>query len=357
MKIKIGITTRKEMGVWSNGLDQNIFFLQEMLEEIGYDSILITEEEDGRFLFGKKVVKIDLDSVKNFDIILEVAHPLSDNLTNYFNSLGRPLIGIKYGNSFMLDLEGFISKNKSGLSTGVNLPYRNREIWVSDQFYKFKDYYEVLCRAPVKVIPYIWDPSLLMANDEGLHLQPMRVERENLKKIAIVEPNLNIIKNCMIPLAICEMAYDKNSELIKEVLCFGSKHMNENRVFMNYIKNLNIHKNKISSYEARYPIYKMFKNNLANTIVTTQLLNEQNYVYFEALFYKRNLVHNSPYFKDVGYYYPEYNVNLGSDKLLESVQNFDQEKHAESYEEKLFEHSIFNPKNQEKTKELIESVL
>ena len=161
----------------------------------------------------------------------------------------------------------------------------------------------------------------------------------------------------MVPISICEMAYDKNTDLINEVYCFGSKHMDKNTVFVNYVKGLNIHKNKVVSYEARYPIFKMFKNNIANTIVSTQLYNEQNYVYLEALFYKRLLVHNSPMFKEVGYYYPDMNVNVGSDQLLEAIKSFDQAAHVEAYEAKLFEHSIYNKQNQENTKALIEGVL
>jgi hypothetical protein len=88
-----------------------------------------------------------------------------------------------------------------------------------------------------------------------------------------------------------------------------------------------------------------------------QFFNEQNYVYLETLFYKRALIHNSPLFKDVGYYYPEFNVNIGSDQLLAAIEDFDQLKHVESYEAKLEEVSIYNEKNQEKTRELIESVI
>jgi hypothetical protein len=101
----------------------------------------------------------------------------------------------------------------------------------------------------------------------------------------------------------------------------------------------------------------MFKNNYANTIVSNQLYNEQNYVYLEALFYKRLLIHNSTWMKDVGFYYPDYNVNIGSDKLIEGIETFDQVKHMESYEAKLEEVSIYNESNQEKLRALIEGVV
>ena len=358
-KLKIGITTRDEASIWSNGLDQNIYFLYKMLEDIGYQPFLISEAFGAKKLLDIEVEEADLYSIKKFDIILEVAHPLSEKLTKYYNSTGKPLISIKYGNNFMLDLEKFIDKNPDSakMATGTNLPFRNREIWVSKQFYKFKDYIEVLTRAEVKVIPYIWDSSILRMFDGGFHNQDMLVKKDDFKKIAIVEPNINVLKNCMVPLAICDMAYDKNNDAVKEVYCFSSKSLEKNSVFLNYIKHLNIHKNKISSYEGRHPFFKVFRDNLANTIVSTQFYNEQNYVYLETLFYKRLLVHNSPLFKDVGYYYPEFNVNIGSDQLLSAIQDFDQRKHVESYEAKLEEVSIYNQYNQEKTKELIESVI
>jgi hypothetical protein len=358
-KLKIGITTRDEASIWSNGLDQNIYFLYKMLEDMGYDPHLITEAQNSLKLVDIPVEKQDIYSIREFDIVLEVAHPLSEKLTSYYNSLGKPLISIKYGNSFMIDLEKYIQKSgeNKNFSTGVNIPFRNREIWVSEQFYKFKDYIEVLTRTNVKVIPYIWDSSILRMYDEGFHNHDMKVKKDDFKKIAIVEPNLNILKNCMVPLAICDMAYDKRADLVKEVLCFNSKSLDKNNVFMNYIKCLNMHKNKVSSYEGRYPLYKIFKNNNANTIVSSQLFNEQNYVYIETLFYKRLLIHNSPLFKDVGYYYPEFDVNKGSDALIEALDSFDQVSHIESYEAKLEQVSIYNEKNQENTRALIEGVL
>lgn len=324
-----------------------------------YFPALISELNDRQKLLEIEIQNVDINSISKYDIILEVAHPLSEKLTSYYNSLGKPLIGIKYGNNFMLDLEKFTAKGSQFAknSTGTNLPFRNREIWISEQFLKFKDYIEILTRSPVKVIPYIWDSSILRMFDEGFHNEDMYVEKDDFKKIAIIEPNINVVKTCLVPLAIAEMVYNKNHDSIKEIYCFNSKELSKNTVFLNYIRYLNIHNDKITSYESRYPMYKIFKNNLANTIICHQLYNEQNYAYFETLFYKRLLIHNSPMFKDVGYYYPEFDVNIGSDVLADALDNFDQTKHAASYESKLNDVSIYNKDVQLKVKELIESVV
>jgi hypothetical protein len=358
-KLKIGITIRAEMSIWSNGLDQNIYFLYKMLEDIGYEPIFISEDIGNLKILDVSAKKITYATLKELDIILEVAHPLSDNMANYYNSMGKPLIGIKYGNTYMIDLESYVSDDEArqAKAVGTNRPFHNREIWVSEQYYKFKDYYETLTRAKVRVIPYIWDSMILRDFDENFHMAPMKVNQDDFKKIAIVEPNINILKNSMVPLAICNAAYLKDKDCIKHVYCFNAKQFGENKTFLNYVKNLKIFKDNKTTYEGRMPLYKIFKENHANTIVSTQFFNEQNYVYAETLFYKRLLVHNSPMFKEVGIYYPEFDVSAGGEALLDAIYNFDQEKNTESYEAKLESLSIYNKDNQEKTKELIESVI
>ncbi len=358
-KLKIGITTRHQQSIWSNGLDQNVYFFYKMFKDMGYEPDLISEDLAADKLLDLKIKNINLSNIKDYNIILEIAHPLSEKLTKYYNSLGRPLIAIKLGNNFMLDLESYISTDKDiqDRACGVNIPFRNREIWVSEQFFKFKNYIEVINRAPVKIVPFIWDSMILRNFDDGFHLQNMKVEQEDFKKIAIAEPNINIVKNCLIPLSICNLAYLKDKNSIKTIYTLNSKQLEKNKTFLNFLSRLDIFKDKISTFEHRHPLYKMFKDGYSNTIVSCQFFNEQNYLYAETLFYKRLLVHNSPLFKDVGVYYPEFDANIGSELLLDAIYNFNQIKNIEPYEAKLEELSIYNTKNQEKMRELIESVI
>ena len=86
LKIKIGITTRDDGSIWSNGLDQNIYFLYKMLEDMGHSPTLVSETQKSNMLVDLPVVKLNLKNIDNFDLILEVAHPISEKLTNYFNS-------------------------------------------------------------------------------------------------------------------------------------------------------------------------------------------------------------------------------------------------------------------------------
>lgn len=357
-KLKIGITARDVNNIWSNGLDQNIYFIFNMLNDIGYDVKLISELNKKQSLLDININYVDLSNVLYFDLIIEIAHPLSKNLTNYFNSKSKPLISLKLGNNYMIDLETFINKGNS-LSEkvcGINLPFRNNQVWISEQFFKFKDYLEVLNRAKVKLFPYIWDSSILKKYDGGFHAAKIKLDKDSYKNIAIVEPNINIIKNSIIPLSICEDYYIDNKDKIKSIYCFNSKIFESNDVFKTFINRLEINKNNISSYEGRYPLYQIFKNNLASTIISCQLLNEQNYIYFETVFYKRPLIHNSSFFKNIGYYYNEYNVKEGSAKLKDCIENFEEEKYTALYEQFLFDHSPKNKNNINAVQSLIEGL-
>ena len=55
-KLKIGITTREEASIWSNGLDQNIYFLYKMLEDMGYEPHLISESFNAKKLQNKAFI-------------------------------------------------------------------------------------------------------------------------------------------------------------------------------------------------------------------------------------------------------------------------------------------------------------
>lgn len=50
-KLKVGITTRDEASIWSNGLDQNIYFLFKMLEDMNYEPHLISESYGAKKTF------------------------------------------------------------------------------------------------------------------------------------------------------------------------------------------------------------------------------------------------------------------------------------------------------------------
>ena len=351
---KIAITCREESSIWSNGLDQNIYFFTKFFRKMGYYVDLVSEVVNAKKLLDETILHLNIKNILDYDLIIEIAHPLSDELTHFFNSKGRALVALKLGNNFFIDIENMIHYGDNPSRLGTLSPFRNREIWVSPHFYKFKDYMETISRTEVKQCPYIWDSCILEMQSKKPSDFP---SKESIKKIGIVEPNLNIIKTSITPLTICELAYNKENSLIDEIYCFNSKRFSDKKVFLDFVKLLNIHKNKISSYENRISMHQMFLNNLCGTIVSHQMFNELNYVYLEAIYYNRLLIHNSPDFSDAGYYYQDHDSEAGAEMLEYGIKNYYNNEKIEKSRKYLEKYSMNNIDNLNNFKKLIEGVL
>ena len=51
------------------------------------------------------------------------------------------------------------------------------------------------------------------------------------------------------------------------------------------------------------------------------MYNELNYSHLESLYLGLPLIHNAEILQDVGYYYPEFDVQLGAMQLKNAIQN------------------------------------
>jgi hypothetical protein len=58
-------------------------------------------------------------------------------------------------------------------------------------------------------------------------------------------------------------------------------------------------------------------------VVSHQWQTDQNYSYLDALHGDYPLVHNSPWLRDAGYYYPDFDIAEGTRQLLQAVHTHD----------------------------------
>lgn len=64
-------------------------------------------------------------------------------------------------------------------------------------------------------------------------------------------------------------------------------------------------------------------------VVSHQLHCQQNYLYLDALHGNYPLIHNSEFFRGIGYYYAESDIAAGARMFLEAVRSHD--RNLESY--------------------------
>ena len=62
-------------------------------------------------------------------------------------------------------------------------------------------------------------------------------------------------------------------------------------------------------------------SNYGNIVVSHQWENNLNYIYFDLCWMGWPIIHNASLCKDIGYYYKEFNYEEGSQKLIECIEN------------------------------------
>ena len=118
-KLKIAITCKDSSRIWTNGLTQNAYFLIGLLNEAGYEAEAVSQfEEAGKNLEEFEIKKLSIDTIKNYDIVIEVCYSVTDNLLDYALKNGVKLVTINYGNIFT---KTFDVKNIDGELKGLQI--------------------------------------------------------------------------------------------------------------------------------------------------------------------------------------------------------------------------------------------
>ena len=133
----------------------------------------------------------------------------------------------------------------------------------------------------------------------------------------------------------------------------------KNDYFKSMIVNLDIVKNGTPKvkFTPRYPVSHYLAES-AEVVLSHQWENPLNYSYLDALYLNFPLVHNAEMIKDMGYYYPDFNAEIGSIQLQKAIEDHDKSaaKYNEYNHEKLKRYTIENKKLIETYKMLLENL-
>lgn len=335
----IGITffLRKDESVWNNGAFQNAFYLWQLFrasERVGRVFAInageAPEPAAGLMLSGLGIEFVKLeDVIDQIDVLIECAAQVSAENIARIRARGGRAVGYKFGNAFVIDAERVIhGKGAGAIFNGACFD----EIWTNPQHVATcASYWETCYRCPVRVLPHIWEPLFVDAAakefPEGLVFgyQP----GQQAKRLAIFEPNINIVKTCFMPMLVCEQAYRRRPDLVGDVFVTNSLSLKEHLTFKQFAGNLDIVRAGKCSFEGRYNT-PWFMAKHADIMVAHQWENGMNYAYYDALRGGYPLVHNSPMLpKGVGYYYDGFDAVDGGNMLLSAILTHDSR--AEEY--------------------------
>jgi hypothetical protein len=334
---KIGITLNipdSPIGLFSNGIGQNVIFLYELFSNMNYDVyfIVINIPANISEYFGMKNKKlIEFNKIKNsdFDIIIQMGITIPVDLLETLQKANVKTIAYKCGNDYFFETEQILFKHGGGSNiknqtesiTEYNLLFD--EIWSIPQMAKTNiSMWKTLYRTKCIEIPFVWSPSILEEYEKSISMSLTYKPKESSKKCAIFEPNLNFQKWFYPALLVCENAYRVNPSLTHVYIT----NIKEDSIDMPYanslLRSFDLVKNKKVSIESRYnSLY--FLTKYADIAVSHQFENPLNYLYLDLAWMGWPIVHNAHLCKDVGYYYNDFDYEEGGKMIDYVISNHD----------------------------------
>jgi hypothetical protein len=332
-RLKVGVTIYLRDGaqsIWENGIFQNCFFMVMLLKRSpAIDEVLLVKGGDGRieaagdFLALAPAPVIDMETAQQkLDVVIELSAQLDANWARAFRERGGHVIGMRVANDYVIDIERMMFNLPHGTLISET-PYS--AVWTLPAFESTcADYYAATTRAPVRAMPHLWSPVLLeRAIGAGgtagrFEYQPGR----RRWRLAILEPNICMVKTSHIPMLAADVAHRQDPDMIEVLRVFNTFHMKEDSVFFGFARSLDLVRHGIASFEPRLPVYEIMGQQ-ADAIVAHHWENGQNYVYYEALYGGFPLIHNSSFIGYCGYRYADFDCGDGALALRRAFAEHD----------------------------------
>lgn len=351
-KIKIGITIGLNSiseSIWTNGMKLNILMFINLLNksEKKYDVYLLNTVDIDLTNKPSHLKNIQVELFKNkyteMDLIISMGSQITSEEIKHFKSIKptNKFIGYKCGNNYVLAIEELLFKE--GPKLGYIYENEFDEIWyVPQQHENNQGYYSTLYRSKSIIVPFLWDKSYLnealniidYGHKQGKYTKDSKyVPNKEQKVLAIMEPNLNVVKTCVIPSLIAEESYrsEIGKNKIEKLMITNSENVKIHKTFLSMLVTYDLYKDKKIRVESRYQT-SYFLSQYADIVICHQIMNPLNYLYLDAAYMGYPVLHNAPMCKDLGYYYEGSSTKDGAKQLNWILENHDN--NLEFYQER-----------------------
>ena len=346
--ITLGLKDNKE-SIWTNGIKQNVLMLVHLLKnsEKNYEvcilnSMNIDFTEKPSYLDGVDIHYFN-DKFLEMDLLIVMGAQIFDYQLETFKKSGsnKKVVSYKCGNNYVIHMENILFKPSEDKKFQYERQYD--EVWyVPQQDEVNSGLYKTLYRTNAFAVPFIWSEKFLFESvreihkgfKDGKYTKDWQYDTTKEKKIlGIMEPNLNIVKFCLIPTMIAEESYRtiEGRRHIEKLRITNATTVSKHKEFMSIIQTFDLFKEGKISAESRYQTAYMLTQHL-DVLICHQLLNPLNYLYLDAAYLGYPVLHNAPMCKDLGYYY-EGSDTVEASKILNYILT-EHDKNIDEYNEK-----------------------
>lgn len=340
--ISLLLSEKPGISIWSNGAVQHSVFLFNTLKNLPFvDNVWLgtygSEKLHSKWLMDdiQQSIAPMSDVIEETDLLIELSAMVPEHHIRVVRDRGGKYVTYKIGNDLILAMESMIFNAHSDWIPNPKRLHADA-VWTNAQFVNScATFFEHIYKARPVCLPHLWSPFFLeKAIRSNLKSQlgwPYKAQfKKSGKKISVFEPNISVVKTSTIPFLISASFYEKNKAAVENIYIYNGMKIKQNRAFKRLVMSTDAGSQRVASAEGRFNFADAMGQN-SGVVVTNQWENALNYLYYEALYGGFGLVHNSPFLKDVGYYYEGFDVEDGVRALERAV--FEHDENLEAYRE------------------------
>jgi len=331
--LRIGITIglhHEAETLWNNGIKQNAVFLAEALKHCpGVSSVVLVNTTAISITPSlpwdqTRWPTVAFEAAKdNVDVLIELGGQIDPAQTDYLKRRGARLVSYCCGFEYVHAMESMLfNKPLWGQNLFVNQRYD--DIWMVPQVANISQpYFEVLRRAEARPVPFVWSPVFLDERTRALPDAGIYQPHAGPRRLSVMEPNINVVKFCLYPVLIAELAYRARPGSIALLQVTNAERLaRENMEFITLMNQLDLVREHKAVFLGRHETPVFLAQN-TDIVVSHQWENPLNYFYLETCWQGYPLVHNAHLCADLGYYYEGNDVASGSARVLEAIDTHD----------------------------------
>jgi hypothetical protein len=333
MGLKIGITIGLHdvaETLWNNGIKQNAVFLAEALRHcrqvssvtlVNTTTIPITAALPWDLA---RYPTTTFDAAKDaVDVMIELGGQVDSAQTSYLKQRGVRLVSYCCGFEYVHAMESVLF-NKPLWGDRLFVNQRYDDLWIIPQVDNIsRPYFEVLRRIPARRVPFVWSPMFIEERSAALPEGGRYRPHGGARRITVLEPNLNVVKFCLYPILIAELAYRKRPEQVGLLQVTNAERLaRESMEFVALMNQLDIVRDSHAVFLGRFET-PQFLANQTDIVISHQWENPLNYMYLEVCWQGYPLVHNAWLCPDLGYYYDRNDVEEGARRVIEAIDMHD----------------------------------
>jgi hypothetical protein len=326
--ITIGLRTPDE-SLWINGIKQNALFLAKLFQgsELGHRVLLLnTTDVPISAALPWDLRKFETrpfeEGYEGLDVVVELGGQISPDQTVALKKQGTKIVSYCCGPEYIQNIEAMIFSRPLYSSLFINPDYDC--LWLIPQVYELnRGFLQAFRRCPARIVPFVWDPMALDAATSDLSNAGEYRPRRRPKRLTVIEPNIDVLKFCLYPILICELAFRKRPDDIEFLHVANSdRFVNDDGEFALLMRQCDIVRAQKASFIGRVAT-PSFLAGYTDIVVSHQWGLPLNYFYLECCWQGYPLIHNAELISDLGYYYAHSEVDAGAEQLLGALHNHD----------------------------------